>query len=66
MKLGLGMTNGPLEIADSIGLDYLYSVILTFYNEFRDPKYRPHTLFSTMIKAGYLGKKSGHGFYDYV
>ncbi|MGE5389824.1 MAG: 3-hydroxyacyl-CoA dehydrogenase family protein [Deltaproteobacteria bacterium] len=65
MKLGAGMQQGPLEIADSVGLDYLYSVILTFYNEFRDPKYRPHTLFSTMIRAGYLGKKSGHGFYDY-
>lgn len=65
MKLGAGMPQGPLEIADTIGLDYLYSVITNFYNEFRDPKYRPHTLFSTMIRAGYLGKKSGHGFYDY-
>lgn len=65
MKLGAGMKQGPLEIADRIGLDYLYSVIVTFYNEFRDPKYRPHTLFSTMVRAGYLGKKSGHGFYEY-
>lgn len=65
MKLGAGMPQGPLEIADTIGLDYLNTVILTFYNEFRDPKYRPHTLFSTMIRAGYLGKKSGKGFYEY-
>lgn len=65
MKLGAGMKQGPLEIADLIGLDYLYSVILNFYNEFRDPKYRPHILFSTMVRAGYLGKKSGHGFYEY-
>jgi len=65
MKLGAGMKQGPLEIADLLGLDYLNSVILAFYNEFRDPKYRPHTLFSTMIRAGYLGKKSGHGFYEY-
>lgn len=65
MRLGAGMPKGPLELADLIGLDYLYSVILTFYNEFRDSKYRPHTLFSTMIRAGCLGKKSGHGFYDY-
>lgn len=65
MKLGAGMSKGPLELADIIGLDTLYSVMLVFYNEFRDSKYRPHTLFSTMIRAGYLGKKSGRGFYKY-
>lgn len=65
MRLGAGMPIGPLEMADIIGLDTLYSVTLTFYNEFRDPKYRPHTLFSTMIRAGYLGRKSGKGFYNY-
>ncbi|PKM76842.1 MAG: 3-hydroxybutyryl-CoA dehydrogenase [Firmicutes bacterium HGW-Firmicutes-15] len=65
MKLGAGMTMGPLEMADMIGLDTLYAVLLVFYNEFRDPKYRPHTVLSTMIRAGYLGKKSGRGFYNY-
>ena len=65
MKLGAGMPMGPLELADMIGLDIVYAVILVFYNEFRDPKYRPHHLFSTMIRAGYLGRKSGRGFYKY-
>ena len=65
MKLGAGMPMGPLELADMIGLDIVYAVILVFYNEFRDPKYRPHHLFSTMIRAGYLGRKSGRGCYKY-
>lgn len=65
MKHGAGMPMGPLELADMIGLDIIYSVILAFYNEFRDPKYRPHHLLSTMIRAGYLGRKSGRGFYRY-
>lgn len=65
MRLGAGMAQGPLELADLLGLDTVYSVILAFYNEFRDPKYRPHPVLSTMIRAGYLGKKSGRGFYSY-
>lgn len=65
MKLGAGMKEGPLELADSIGLDTINSVLEVFWNEFRDIKYRPHTLFSTMLRAGYYGKKSGHGFYEY-
>lgn len=65
MKLGAGMPQGPLELADRIGLDTLFSVMLVFYEEFRDPKYRPHPLFSTMIRAGYYGAKSGKGFYNY-
>jgi 3-hydroxybutyryl-CoA dehydrogenase len=65
MKLGAGMAMGPLEMADMIGLDTLYAVLLVLYKEFRDPKYRSHTILSTMIRAGYLGKKSGKGFYDY-
>ncbi len=65
MKLGAGMPKGPLELADMIGLDTLYSVLEVFYNEFKDTKYRPHTLFTTMVRAGYYGKKSGKGFYNY-
>lgn len=65
MKLGLGMKQGPLELADRMGLDTLYDVILAFLHEFRDTKYRPHNLLATMIRAGYLGKKSGKGFYNY-
>ncbi|MDD3268885.1 MAG: 3-hydroxyacyl-CoA dehydrogenase NAD-binding domain-containing protein [Syntrophomonadaceae bacterium] len=65
MKLGAGMAFGPLEVADFIGLDVLYALLLVFYEEFRDPKYRPHYLLSTMIRAGYWGQKSGRGFYKY-
>ncbi|WP_054695568.1 3-hydroxyacyl-CoA dehydrogenase family protein [Syntrophomonas palmitatica] len=65
MKLGAGMKYGPLEIADFFGLDTLYSIIDVFCSEFRDSKYRPHPLFTTMIRAGYFGKKSGRGFYEY-
>lgn len=65
MIMGAGMQQGPLEMADMIGLDTLYSVIEAFYNEFRDSKYRPHTILSTMVRAGYYGKKSGQGFYKY-
>lgn len=65
MKLGAGMPIGPLQLADMIGLDTVYSVILSFYNEFRDIKYRPHPLLATMVRAGYMGKKSGRGFYVY-
>jgi len=66
MKLGAGMPMGPLELADMIGLDIVHAAILVFYNEFRDPKYRPHTILSTYIRAGYYGRKSGKGFYDYT
>lgn len=65
LKLGAGMPLGPLELADQMGLDQLYATLLVFYNEFRDSKYRPHPLFSTMVRAGYYGRKSGKGFYRY-
>ena len=65
MKMGAGMREGPLELADSIGLDTIYFALEVFFNEFRDSKYRSHPLFSAMIRAGYYGKKSGHGFYKY-
>jgi 3-hydroxybutyryl-CoA dehydrogenase len=65
MKYGAGMPLGPLELADIIGLDILYSMVVALYDEFRDSKYRPHPLFSTMLRAGYYGKKAGKGFYEY-
>ncbi|MDD2509787.1 MAG: 3-hydroxyacyl-CoA dehydrogenase NAD-binding domain-containing protein [Syntrophomonas sp.] len=65
MKLGAGMPRGPLELADSIGLDLLFDSLQVFYEEFRDSKYRPHILLSTLVRAGYWGKKSGRGFYNY-
>lgn len=65
LKYGAGMPFGPLEMADALGLDNVQSVILSFYHEFRDQKYRPSTYLLSMVRAGYLGRKSGKGFYDY-
>jgi len=65
LKLRLGLNQGPLELADNIGLDIIYNTLDSFYNEYKDPKYRVHPFFATMIKAGYYGKKSGKGFYIY-
>lgn len=63
--LGAGMSMGPLALADQIGLDQLHATLIGFYEEFRDSKYRPHIMFSTMLRAGYYGRKSGRGFYRY-
>lgn len=65
LKYGAGMPQGPLEQADAMGLDSLLTVITSFYEEFRDPKYRPPVHLSSLVRAGYLGRKSGKGFYDY-
>lgn len=65
MIMGAGMPQGPLQLADMMGLDNLHAVMLVFYDEFRDSKYRPHTIFSAMVRAGYYGKKTGKGFYNY-
>lgn len=65
LKLSMGSQLGPLELADRVGLDYLYNAIAALYDEFKDPKYRPHPLLATMIRAGHLGVKSGRGFYTY-
>ena len=64
-QLTLNMSKSPLALADEIGLDYLHSSLLYFYEELKDPKYLPHQYFTTMVKAGYWGKKTGSGFYDY-
>ncbi len=65
IRLETGMKKGPLEMADMLGLDTLYSGIMALYEEFRDPKYRPHPCFTTMVKSGHLGRKTGQGFYKY-
>lgn len=65
IKLETGMEKGPLELADILGLDTLYSGIMALYDDFKDPKYRPHPCFSTMVKSGHLGRKTGQGFYKY-
>lgn len=65
MKLGCNHPIGPLALADLIGLDTMLSVLEMFYVGFKDPKYRPAPLLTEMVDAGFLGRKSGRGFYDY-
>lgn len=65
MKLGCNHPIGPLALADMIGLDVMLAVMKVFYEGFNDPKYRPAPLLKEMVDAGYLGRKSGRGFYTY-
>ena len=65
MRLGCNHPIGPLALADLVGLDTLLSVMNVFYEGFNDPKYRPALLLREMVNAGYLGRKSGRGFYRY-
>ena len=65
MKLGCGHPMGPLTLADFIGLDVLYSVCDSLYEEFKEPGYAPPPLMKRMVASGRLGRKAGHGFYEY-
>jgi 3-hydroxybutyryl-CoA dehydrogenase len=65
MKLGMNHPMGPLELADFIGLDVCLDILEVLYEGFRDPKYRPCPILRKLVNAGYLGRKTGRGFYTY-
>jgi 3-hydroxybutyryl-CoA dehydrogenase len=66
MKLGMAHPMGPLQLADFIGLDVCYSILKVLHDGFGNPKYAPCPLLANMVTAGYLGAKSGEGFYKYT
>ena len=65
IKLGLNWPMGPLTLADFVGLDTLLYISDYFVDEFKDGKYRASALLRKMVRAGWVGRKSGMGFYDY-
>ena len=66
MKLGMNHPMGPLALADLIGLDTCLAIMETLYNGFSDSKYRPCPLLRKYVEAGWLGRKTGKGFYEYT
>ncbi len=66
MKLGCGHPMGPLELTDFVGLDTTYYIAEILFEEFKDHHYAAPPLLKTMVKAGYCGRKTGRGFYDYT
>ncbi len=66
MKLGMNHPMEPLALADFIGLDVCLAIMNVLHSGFADSKYRPCPLLVKMVDAGWLGRKSGKGFYDYI
>ncbi|MHA2118274.1 MAG: 3-hydroxyacyl-CoA dehydrogenase family protein, partial [Candidatus Thorarchaeota archaeon] len=65
IKMGLNWPMGPLTLADFVGLDTMLYISDYFVDEFKDSKYRAPALLRKMVRAGWLGRKTGKGFYDY-
>ncbi|PJA27787.1 MAG: 3-hydroxybutyryl-CoA dehydrogenase [candidate division Zixibacteria bacterium CG_4_9_14_3_um_filter_46_8] len=65
MKFGCGHPMGPLELNDFIGLDTMFYIGEILFEEFKEPRFAPPPLLKRMVQAGFLGKKTGRGFYDY-
>jgi 3-hydroxybutyryl-CoA dehydrogenase len=65
MKLGMAHPMGPLRLADLIGLDVCYDIMMVLYRDLGEDKYFPAPLLKKMVRAGRLGNKAGHGFYQY-
>jgi len=65
LKLGANHPMGPLELADFMGLDVVLAIMNVLYEGLADSKYRPCPLLVKYVEAGWLGRKSGRGFYDY-
>jgi 3-hydroxybutyryl-CoA dehydrogenase len=65
MKLGCGHPMGPFQLMDIVGLDVTYAILNSLHDEFRERRYAPAPLLEHMVRAGYLGRKTGRGFYDY-
>lgn len=65
MRLGMNHPMGPLQLADFIGLDVCLAIMDVLYEGYKDSKYRPCPLLRKLVQAGYLGRKSGRGFYEY-
>ncbi len=66
MKLGTNQPIGPLALCDLVGLDVELAVMNVLFEGFKDPKYRPAPLLVEMVEAGYLGRKTGRGFFNYA
>jgi 3-hydroxybutyryl-CoA dehydrogenase len=65
MKLGCRHPMGPFELMDIVGLDVTYAILNSLHEEFRERRYAPAPLLEHMVSAGYLGRKTGRGFYHY-